>query len=162
VRGIAQPQAVTGGGRKLPSPGSCAARFPPLLVAETRGGNAKHGKHKLGKIRGRIDNRLGKRAQAGAGALDVAGDHQKIGRVAREAVNGRGDHDIAGGEGIDHLRQLRPVGRRAGDLLMERLFTPGGAELGELVGEVLGGGRDPGVTVDHARDSASEIRFKKA
>jgi hypothetical protein len=48
------------------------------------GGNAKHGKHKLGKVRGRIENRLGNRAQARPGALDVASDHQKISRVARE------------------------------------------------------------------------------
>jgi len=47
----------------------------------------------------RIDNRLGNRTQARAGALHVAGDHQKIGRIAREAINGRGDDNIAGREG---------------------------------------------------------------
>jgi hypothetical protein len=38
--------------------------------------DAQHGKNKLGQIRGRIDNRFGNRAQARAGALHVAGDHQ--------------------------------------------------------------------------------------
>jgi len=127
------------------------------------GGNAKHGQDKLGKVRGCIDNRLGNGAQARPGALDVAGDHQKIGRVARETVNGRGDHDIAGGEGLHQPGKLRPVGRGAGDLLAENVLSlaSGGAELVELVGEVLGGGRDAGTAVNHARDSASEIRFKK-
>src|SRR5882724_5212250 len=50
-------------------------------------GDAKHGKDKLGKIGRGIDNRLGNRTQARAGALHVAGDHQKIGRITREAVN---------------------------------------------------------------------------
>jgi pimeloyl-ACP methyl ester carboxylesterase len=36
------------------------------------GGDAKHGKNKLGKIGRRIDNRLGNRTQARAGALHVA------------------------------------------------------------------------------------------
>ena len=72
-----------------------------------------------------IDKRLGKRTQARAGALHVAGDHQKIGRLAREAVNGRGDDDIAGREVAHELLKLRPVGGRAGDLLAEHLFAPG-------------------------------------
>jgi hypothetical protein len=105
-------------------------------------GDTQHGKHKLGKVRGCIDNRLGNRAQACAGALDVAGDHQKIRSIARDAVNSRGDDNIARGESFYELAQLRPVGSGAGDLLMDRLFTPGGREFGELVGKVLGGRRD--------------------
>jgi hypothetical protein len=44
-------------------------------------GNAKHGKNKLGEIGRGIDNRLGNRTQARPGALHVASDHQKVGRV---------------------------------------------------------------------------------
>jgi hypothetical protein len=61
----------------------------------------------------RIDNRLGNRTQARAGALYVPGDHQKIGRIARQAVNDRGDHNIAGRKGRHRLLKRRPVGGRA-------------------------------------------------
>jgi hypothetical protein len=53
---------------------------------------------KLRKIRRGIDNRLGNRTQARPGALHVAGDHQKVGRVARQPVNRRSDDNIAGGK----------------------------------------------------------------
>jgi hypothetical protein len=39
------------------------------------------------------------------GALHVARDNQKVGRAAREAVNGRGDYHVAGGEGLHELGQ---------------------------------------------------------
>ena len=97
------------------------------------------------------DNRLGNRTQACAGALHVAGDHQKIGRIAQEAVNGRGDHNIAGREGLHQLLELRPVGGGAGDLLAEHLFAADRLQLGKLAGEVLGVGRDAGIAVNHAR-----------
>ena len=45
-------------------------------------GNAKHGKDKLGKVRGGVNDRLGNRAQARAGLLQVAGDNEQVGRVA--------------------------------------------------------------------------------
>jgi hypothetical protein len=80
-----------------------STKLPETLISAAPGPQAptcaKHGKDKLGKIRGRIDNRLGNRTQARAGALHVAGDHQKIGRIAREAINGRSDDNIAGREG---------------------------------------------------------------
>jgi hypothetical protein len=82
------------GSRIGPAPRSA---FENAAAFEVRR-DAKHGKDKFGKIGRGIDNRLGNRAQARSGALHVAGDHQKIGRIAREAVNGRGDDNIAGGE----------------------------------------------------------------
>jgi hypothetical protein len=54
-------------------------------------------------------------------------------------------------KGSHHLSKLRPVGRGAGDLLAERLFAAGRLQLGKLVGEVLGVGRDVGIAVNHAR-----------
>jgi len=62
-------------------------------------GDAKHGEDKLGAIGRGIDNRLGNRTQARAGALHAAGDHPKIGGVAREPVNRWNDHNIAVGKG---------------------------------------------------------------
>jgi hypothetical protein len=50
---------------------------------------------------------------------NVAGDNQKVGCVARETVNGRGDDNIAGGEGLHQLFKLRPVGCGAGDFLAD-------------------------------------------
>jgi len=46
-------------------------------------------------------------------------------RIAREAVNGRGDHNIAGREGLYQFLKLRPVSGRAGDLLEKHLFASG-------------------------------------
>jgi hypothetical protein len=43
------------------------------------------------------------RTPASPGALHVAGDHHKVGRVAGEAVNGRDYHDIAGAKGGHQL-----------------------------------------------------------
>jgi hypothetical protein len=59
-----------------------------------------------------IDNRLGNREQARPGTLHVAGDHQKAGCVAREAVNGGDDDNIAVCEGGHELFKLRG-GRRS-------------------------------------------------
>jgi hypothetical protein len=50
----------------------------------------------------------------------------------REAVNGRGDDDIAGGEGLHQLGKLQPVGRGAGDFLAEYFFAPGCLQLAHL------------------------------
>jgi hypothetical protein len=94
--------------------------------------------------------------------LHVASDHHKIGCVAREAVNGRDDDDIAGREGLHKLCKLRPVGGRAGDLLAECPFAPGRLQLGKLAAKVSCAGRDAGIAVNHAaimhRKSASKKR----
>jgi len=83
------------------------------------------------------------------GALHVAGNHQQVGRVAREAVNRRSDNNIAGGEGLHQLGKLRPVGRGAGDFLAEHFFASGRLQLAHLSGFVLGGGRDAGIANFH-------------
>lgn len=94
-------------------------------------GNSEHGDDKFGEIGCGIHNRFRKRPQARAGALHIAGDHQKIGRIAREAANGWGDDNIAGREGGYQLLKLRPLGSRAPDLLAERFSAAGRAELGK-------------------------------
>jgi hypothetical protein len=70
-----------------------------------------------------VEERLGQRADTGPGALHVAGDNQKVGCVARQAVNGRGYHYVAGGKPFHQLAKLRPVGRGAGDFLAEHFFA---------------------------------------
>lgn len=56
--------------------------------------------------------------------------------------------------------ELGSLGGRATQLLAEDGGTPGGLELGHLVAEVLGVGRDAGIAVNHAhivhQKSASE------
>jgi hypothetical protein len=73
-------------------------------------------------------------------ALHVARDHQQVGRVTRQAVNGRGYDDIAGCEGLHQLGKLRPVNRGAADFLAEHFFASGGPKLAHLSGFVLGDG----------------------
>ena len=123
-------------------------------------GNAKDRKNDLGKIGRGIEEWLGQRADTGPGALHVARDYQQIGRVARKPINGGGDNNIAGGEGLHQLGKLRPVGRGAGDLLAEYLSAPGRLQLLHLAALVLGGRRDARVAVNHGfilhQKSASE------
>jgi hypothetical protein len=95
-----------------------------------------------------IDNRLGNREQARPGTLHVAGDHQKAGCVAREAVNGGDDDTSPCARAAMSFLSCGAVGGRAGDLLTEHLFASGCLELGKLAGEVLGVGRDAGVAVN--------------
>ena len=76
--------------------------------------DAKNGKHDLGKVRPGVEAGLGKRTDAGAGALHIAGDHQKVGCVAREPVNGPELSPRRWGKPFHELPELRPVGRRAG------------------------------------------------
>jgi hypothetical protein len=74
--------------------------------------------------------------------LHLAGDNQKVGRVAGQAVNCRDDYHVAVGEGGQQPFKLWPVGGRAGDLLTENLLATGCLELDRRAGEVLRFGRD--------------------
>ena len=58
--------------------------------------NAKDGEDDLREVGCGIEERLGQRADTGPGPLHVAGDNQKVGCIAREAVNGRGDNNSPG------------------------------------------------------------------
>ena len=70
-----------------------------------------------------------------------------VGCVARQAVNGRGYHHVAGGELLHQCAKLRPVGRGAGDFLAEHFFASGRLQLGQNdVGGLVEGGAHPAVT----------------
>src|SRR5262249_45896675 len=88
----------------------------------------------VGYTRRAIEEWFGQWADIGYGALHLAGDHEKVGRVAREAANRWRDDNIAGREGLHQLFKLRPVGRGAGDLLAEYLFATGRLKLVHLPG----------------------------
>jgi len=57
--------------------------------------------------------------------------------------------------------KLRPVGRGAGDFLAEHFFASGRLQLAHLSGFVLGGGRDAGMAVNHARIVHQKSASKK-
>jgi hypothetical protein len=80
-----------------------AAALQPRRHAEDR-------KDDLGKIGRGVEERLGQRTDTGSGALHVAGDNQKVGCIAGEAVNGRGDNDIAGRKGLRQAWQAAAGG----------------------------------------------------
>ena len=63
--------------------------------------DAKDRKDDLGEVGRGIEERLGQRPDTSPGALHVPGDNQKVGRVAGEALNGRGEDNIAGREGLE-------------------------------------------------------------
>jgi len=131
------------------------------------GGNAEDGEDDLGKVRGRVEVWLDQRPDTGPGALHLAGDNQKVGRIAREPVNGRGDHHVAGGQLLYQLAKLRPVGRGARDLLAEHLPAPGCLQFFDLSALVLGGGRDARIAVKscflmHQKSASKERNLFKA
>jgi hypothetical protein len=72
------------------------------LKQEFTPSTAKSSPDKLGKVRRGIHDWFGKRTQARAGA-DIAGDHQKVSRVVREAINGRINDNITVGKGTHQL-----------------------------------------------------------
>ena len=80
----------------------------------------------------------------------VAGDVEKVGRVARQPINCRDDNHVAMRENGHQLFKLWPLGGRAGDLLTIYLLATGCLELGRRAGEVLRLRRDAGVAVNHA------------
>jgi hypothetical protein len=59
-----------------------------------------------------------------SGALHVAGDYQKVGRVTRKPINGGDDDKFTVCKGGHELFKLRLVGGRASDLLAEYLSHP--------------------------------------
>jgi hypothetical protein len=59
------------------------------------GGNAKDSKNDLGKVQCRIKKRFGKQPNASPGPPYVAGNVEKVGRIARQAVNSRDDNHVA-------------------------------------------------------------------
>ena len=82
-------------------------------------------------------------------ALHLAGDNQKVGRVAREAVNSR--VITISPRPAHQPAKLRPVGRSADDFLAEYVpaLASGRAQVAKLGGEVLRPRRDACVAVDH-------------
>jgi hypothetical protein len=93
-----------------------------------------------------------RRALLDAAAFQLRRDakHGEHCGVARQTIDGRDNHHVAGADGRHEFLELRPVGRRAADLLPVHALASGRLELGELAGEVLGVGRDAGIAENRA------------
>ena len=61
------------------------------------------------------------------GVDDLFDDGEQVEGAAREAVDARHRHHVAGREVLEHLEKLAPVGVRAGHFLAVNLGTPCGA-----------------------------------
>lgn len=66
---------------------------------------------------------FGLRAQPRPAALHLAGDNQKVCRVARKPVDGGSDNHGAWGKEGDRLLDLRAIGGRVGDLVAKDLLS---------------------------------------
>ena len=70
---------------------------------------------------------------------------QKVAGVARQTVEARYRHHVAGAQVIEHPGQFRPLGVRARDLLRKDARAAGGFQLGALIRQVLVVGADAGI-----------------
>jgi len=134
-------------GLRVGAASRCAVDDPASF--ELRG-NAEDREDKLLEFRGRVDHWLRNRAKASARLFEFAGDHKKVGRVTREAVNGGHKNHVARRHRAEEPLELRTVGGRACEFVAERLFAARCLQRGALLGKVLRVGRDAGVAVDQA------------
>jgi hypothetical protein len=68
-----------------------------------------------------VGPRLGKRTELRLGVHDLFDGGEQVEGAAREAVNPRHSHHVAGGEGPQHFEKFAPVVVRAGHLLAVNL-----------------------------------------
>lgn len=129
-------------------PTDSGALNDPLTLPARR--DPQHGNDHLGKLRGGVHHRLRDRAEAGPRLIHSMEDVQQVAGVAGEAIGGRHHQHVAGIERADRALEPGPLGRRGAGLLLVDLHAAGGEELGHLLSEVLAGGGDARIAVDHA------------
>jgi len=79
------------------------------------------------------------------GVHDALDDGEQVEGAAREAVDARHRHHVAGGEGVEHFQKLAPVAVRARHLLAVNLGATRPAKLLKLGVERLPVGADAGI-----------------
>ena len=81
------------------------------------------------------------------GVRDALDDAEQVEGAAREAVDPRHRHHVAGGKPVEHSQKFAPVGPRAGHLLAVDVpaAAPGSAKLLKLGVEGLPVGQDAGI-----------------
>lgn len=142
----------------LGSPCGCALSNPRAFPARR---DPQHCDNHLGELRRGIDHRLGDRAEARANLLYRMEDVQQVAGVAGKPVGRRHHQHVAGIERADRPPELGPLGRRAADLLAIDFGASRRFKLGELLGQILAGARDAGVTVNHRQNRASDLCIRE-
>jgi hypothetical protein len=116
-------------------PNTAISNLPALVPVSAHGTGAGAG----------VGPRLGKRAELRLAIDDALDDGEQVKGAAREAVNPRHRHHVAGGEGLQHFEKLAPVVVRAGHLLAVNLGAACSAYLFKLGVEDLPVGADAGI-----------------
>ncbi len=159
---MGSPKAGYGGGcapnrlnpslRPIPGRGGIWGIIPPLLALLDASALKENRERQLGKVgRGARTGSAIERTPASAFCSSRAITSRSPG--SREAIDCADNHDVAATHSCQELLELGTVGRRSADLLPKHGLACCG--VGELAGEVLGVGRDAGVTEDHLCNSAS-------
>ena len=124
-----------------PAFGGAGADQVSLHVRQT----AQHGQHEPAGAGAGIGPRLRQGPEPRPGIRDLLDDGEQVEGRARQAVDARHRHHVAGGELLEHLLQLLPVGPRPGRLLPMNPHAPGRLQLLKLGIKGLAIGADAGV-----------------
>src|SRR4051794_29323002 len=108
---------------------------------------AEHGDHEATLWRGRVGPGVANRAEGRTLAGDPVEDVEEIARRSSQAIEPRHHEHVAGVELGDRPVKLRPIGDRAGNLLLENLGAAGRAQSLDLSPEGLAFARHSGVAI---------------
>jgi hypothetical protein len=106
---------------------------------------AENGQHQAASAGAGVGPRLGERTKLRLGVHDLLDDGEQVEGAAREAVDPRDCHHVAGCEGLQHFEKLAPVVVRARHLLAVNLAASYAAQLLKLGVESLPVGTDAGI-----------------
>jgi hypothetical protein len=118
---------------------------------------AKHGDRQTPDAGACVGPRLGKRTKLCLGVHDLFDDGEQVEGAAREAVDTGDDHNVAGGEVLEHFQALAPVRPRARHLLAVDLRAACVAQLLKLGVERLAAGADAGIGDAAVRKLATAV-----
>jgi len=116
---------------------------------------SEDGEHQSPGAGASVGPRLGKRAELRLGVHDLLDDSEQVEGAAREAVDARHRHHVAGREALEHFEKLAPVVVRAGHLLAVNPAASFGAQLLKLGVERLPVSADAGI----ADEAFFEVSF---
>ena len=106
---------------------------------------AEHGQHQSPGAGAGVGPRFRERAELRLGVRDALDDGKEVEGAARQPVDARHRHHVAGGEGGEHFEEFAPVVVRPRHLLAVNLRTARAAKLPKLGVERLPVGADAGI-----------------
>jgi len=106
---------------------------------------AEHGQHQSPGAGAGVGPRFRERAELRLGVRDALDDGKEVEGAARQPVDARHRHHVAGGEGLEQFEKLAAVAVRARHLLAVNLRTARAAKLPKLGVERLPVGADAGI-----------------